>query len=160
MLVHLDLDEGEIPDAHQQRPLGSEIVDRNPDIVEPKLPRNIRHQFQVSHDLLAVDLDDQSFKGRVLGQLGPDFSEQVRVLKRADRQIDRDLDVAVLMNEIAPISHGLADDELRQRAEVRITVVQNEKSRRDGPPCRMPHAHERLGAAEAERVGVDLRLVP
>jgi hypothetical protein len=68
--------------------------------------------------------------------------------------------VTVLRNEIAPIPYGLANDELRQRAEVWVTVVRYEICWRDNPPGRMPDTDERLSATEADRAYVDLRLVP
>ena len=91
--------------------------------MEPKLPGDIFHKLQITNDLAAVDLDDDPLECRVIRHLPAQVLDGLRVLKKRDRQIDRELDRAVLGNEIAPIVDRLADDELRQAAEVGITVV-------------------------------------
>ena len=82
------------------------------------------------------------------------------MLEESDRQIDRHLDVTVLISEIAPIIDHLADHKLRKRAQVGIAVIRNEICWRDDPPSWVTDANERLGAAQKQCARVDFRLVP
>src|SRR6516162_5228966 len=88
------------------------------------------------------------------------WRQRFRIPKKGDRQIDRDIDVSVLSDEITPVLDCPTNDEFRQGGAMRITVIWYEISRRDNPPARMPDADKRFGATQAERGGVDLRLVP
>ena len=136
------------------RPFRSEIADREGDLAGPKPPGDIFHQVQVANGVGAVDLDDQPLESRVIGQLTAQTSDRFRFPKEGDGQIDRDLDVTVLADEIAPIIDGAGDHKLRQR------FVRCEVLRRGDSAIRTLSMQERFGTAQRERAQVDLRLVP
>src|SRR6266545_5031215 len=58
-LIDFDLDERKVVKSDERRPFRPEIVDRDGDIVKPKLPGDIFHKLQVTNDIGPVDLDDQ-----------------------------------------------------------------------------------------------------
>jgi hypothetical protein len=79
------------------------------------------------------------------------FFDRLRILNECDREIDRDLKVTVPGGEIAAVADRLLDD-FKDRTEARSIVWRN--------MCRrVKRSHERFGAAQAERAGIDLRLI-
>ncbi len=135
--IDLDLGEREGLEPHQRRPVGTEIVDRDGDVVEPHLPCEIDQQIQIVDDLvLLISIssppmpDAPASAGRDRGSPG---------LLRRDRQVDRDIGRALLVEQIAPILRGPVDHELRQTQAMRIVVLRDKIGRRTTPEvgCRI-----------------------
>src|ERR1700737_1266001 len=128
--------------------------------MEPKLPSNGLCQREATDDLDRIYLNGQSFKGRVTRHFFGQFSDRVWSLKENHRKIDGDVDRAAVGDKIAPISNRLINNELRQRTELRVTVIGYKIAWCDNPPSRMTHANERLSTGNGKRARIDLRLVP
>src|SRR6202043_1849634 len=95
----------------------------------------------------AINLNHQPFESWVIRNFPAQVPDRFWVLKEGDRKIDRDLDRAALGDEIVQIMDRLINDELRQGAELRATILRYEIPRRDNPPGRMTQADQRLGTA-------------
>ena len=67
--------------------------------MEAKLPGDLPRDIKLKNDVTSINLDNQSFEGRVVWQLIVQKSETFRIAKKANRQIDRDFDVAVFDSE-------------------------------------------------------------
>src|SRR5271169_639710 len=89
--IDLDLSEGKVVKAAAQGPFRPEIVDRNGDIVEPKLPCDIFHEIQVANDVDAVDFDDHPVERRVIWDLSAKGLHRFWILKEGDWQVNCDL---------------------------------------------------------------------
>src|SRR5262249_6269577 len=146
-----ELDEGKTVKPRKRRPLGSEIAERDGDRAVPQQPGDLLHQPQAANDVGGIELDDESIESRTVRYPSPQMFDQCRIPKEGHWQIDRDFDVTVASGEIAPIVDRPVNHKLRHRADMGITILWDDISRRHDPQSRMTHRREGFGAAEGER---------
>ena len=89
-----------------------------------------------------------------------EIAHRLRLAEIGGGKVDRQVDRALVLEQVVPVLHGAIDHELRQRAKMRVARLRDEIGRRHHAPGRMPHPHQGLGAAAHQRARVDLGLVP
>jgi hypothetical protein len=120
--VDFDLNKGKVVDIHEARPFRPEVVDREADVVKPKLPGGSFREHEVTNNLDGIDFDDEPFESRMIRHLRAQIPDRVRILKDGNGKIDSDFDRAVLGEEVVPIANRLVDHELGQSAELWVAI--------------------------------------
>ncbi len=124
--VGLQLDEGNLVQLHQRRPVGPEIVDRQADIVQADLARDLGQEVEVADRLLAVDLDRQPAEGRMRRHAAAEIAHRLRLLQIGRGQVDREIDRSLLLQQKMPVPHDALDHEFGEVAQMRVVLFGNE----------------------------------
>src|SRR5207244_392874 len=119
----LQFDERNRLEIHQCGPVYAETVDRNGDIVEPDLLGDVDQEVQIADGFGAVDFNDQPPERRMAGHPAAKIAHRLAILKNGNRQVDREVDGALLLQKIVPILNGSTDKKIRQPAKMRIPVI-------------------------------------
>lgn len=158
--VDFDLDDRQVAQPGQRRVGRAEVIDRYPDIVELQLHSDLARPFGVADDLIFRDLDDEAGKARVRGQKRAHHRDELGLLDYGNRHVDGQPEPQSLLDETLPIRHGMADYKLGQRLKGRMAGRRQQVLGKNHAAGWMPGPHQCFGAAERQRLEIDLRLIP
>ena len=135
-----------IVEIHQRRPVRADIVDRERDVVEAHFLRDHRQVGFRDRFLLLISIISPPNAGWA-GMPRQRSRTAVGLPEVRYGQVDRKIDRALPLQEVAPVLDGAFDHEFREAAKMRVVVFGNEIGRWDHAPGRMPHPDQRFRTA-------------
>ena len=146
--LDLDFDKWKISQLQERGPLIAKPVNRDGDLAESCLLGEVARRREIAADFATVNLENESFESRMIGQLATQKFKSRRIVEKRDRQVDRQIEGALFAQEKPPICDCLGNDELRQSRQKLLPHLRHETGGRYNSQQRVAHVPTAGGACE------------